>query len=214
MISHAVVPRSVPVAVKCCRQDDGVQFKSGNGFYSGPIERLGIPGLTMEDGPAGVRINRGDVHEGRATAMPAPIALAATWDVELAEECGDVLGTEAFATGHNIQLAPAVDIARVAIGGRTFESFGEDPLLQELMAVPLIRAIQAYRSRRDLSGVRLDGHALSSVTIGERRRRLPSQWAVCGSPISPTKVPSWASWRKARNIQFDRFVDRWMSRPT
>ena len=114
------------------------------GFYSRPPERLDLPALTMADGPAGVRINRGDVHEGRATALPAPIALAATWAPELARAYGDVLGAEAFASGHNVQLGPAVDIARVPTGGRTFESFGEDPLLASEMGVGVIRGIQAH----------------------------------------------------------------------
>ncbi|BAK35954.1 beta-glucosidase [Microlunatus phosphovorus NM-1] len=64
--------------------EEKVAFATGDlnwnyGFYSGPLERLGLPGLQMADGPAGVRINKGDVHEGKATALPAPIALAATW---------------------------------------------------------------------------------------------------------------------------------------
>ncbi len=48
-----------------------------------PPSRLGIPTLTFADGPAGVRIDRSrrDVNEGKATAPPAPIALAATWDL-------------------------------------------------------------------------------------------------------------------------------------
>ena len=116
----------------------------GYAFYNAPIERVGIPALTMADGPAGARVNNTAVNGGRNTAMPAPIALAATWEPALAERYGDVLGAEAFATGHNVQLAPAVDIARAPRGGRTFESFGEDPLLQARMVVPEIHGIQAH----------------------------------------------------------------------
>ncbi|MEA2651261.1 MAG: beta-glucosidase [Chloroflexota bacterium] len=113
-------------------------------FYSAPIERLDIPALTMADGPAGSRVNDRTVNGGRSTALPAPIALAATWDPELARRYGDLIGAEAFATGHNVQLAPAVDIARAPRGGRTFESFGEDPLLQARMVVPEIQGIQSH----------------------------------------------------------------------
>ena len=116
----------------------------GYAFYNAPIERVGIPALTMADGPAGARVNNTSVNGGRNTALPAPIALAATWEPALAERYGDVLGAEAFATGHNVQLAPAVDIARAPRGGRTFESFGEDPLLQARMVVPEIHGIQAH----------------------------------------------------------------------
>ncbi|SCX36111.1 beta-glucosidase [Agrobacterium rosae] len=113
------------------------------GFYSGPFERLGIPALKMADGPAGLRISKGDVHSGRATALPAPIALAATWDPGLAHEYGAVIGTECRASDHNISLGPAVDIARVPIGGRTYESYGEDPVLTAKIGVAFVRGVQA-----------------------------------------------------------------------
>lgn len=114
------------------------------GFYNAAIERLGIPELTMADGPPGVRINNGSVHNGMATALPAPIALAASWNPDLARQFGDVLGHEARASNHNVYLGPAVDIARIANGGRAFESSGEDPLLSSRMSTPEIEAIQAH----------------------------------------------------------------------
>lgn len=128
--------------------EDKVAFVTGDldwnyGFFSRGDERLGLPNLQMADGPAGVRINKGDVHEGRATQLPAPIALAATWDPALAVEYGTVIGAECRATDHNVSLGPAVDIARVPLGGRTFESFGEDPLLQSWIGVAVVRGIQA-----------------------------------------------------------------------
>jgi beta-glucosidase len=114
------------------------------GFYSAPIERLAIPPLHMADGPPGIRINNGAVHEGKATALPAPILLGATWDPALAGRYGHVIGAEARASDHNVFLGPAVDIARTPFGGRTFESFGEDPLLNARMAAPEIEAIQSH----------------------------------------------------------------------
>ncbi|WP_349427821.1 glycoside hydrolase family 3 C-terminal domain-containing protein [Microbacterium sp. LWS13-1.2] len=128
--------------------DEKIAFVTGGlnwnyAFYARPLERLGIPALQMADGPAGVRVNRGDVHEGKATALPAPIALAATWDPELAWEYGTVIGAEARATDHNVSLGPAVDIARVPLGGRTFESYGEDPRLAAAIGVAFVRAVQA-----------------------------------------------------------------------
>jgi beta-glucosidase len=92
------------------------------GFYNAPIPRLGIPALTMADGPAGIRVARRDVNEGKATALPAPIGLAATWDLKAAKQYGDLLGHEAWATGHNVVLGPELDIARVPAFGRLFEA--------------------------------------------------------------------------------------------
>jgi beta-glucosidase len=137
-------------------------------FYNAPIERLGIPALTMADGPAGVRINDQTVHDGRSTALPAPIALAATWDPAQAGRYGDVLGSEAFASGHNVQLAPAVDIARVPVGGRTFESFGEDPLLQARMVVPEIVAIQRHPVHATIKHVVANNQEYQRFTVDSR----------------------------------------------
>ncbi|MFT3797412.1 glycoside hydrolase family 3 protein [Microbacterium sp.] len=128
--------------------DDKISLVTGEvnwdyGFYARPLDRLGIPALQMADGPAGVRINRGDVHEGRATQLPAPIALAATWDVDAATDYATVIGVECRTTDHNVSLGPAVDIARVPIGGRTFESYGEDPLLAARTGVAFVKAVQA-----------------------------------------------------------------------
>jgi beta-glucosidase len=113
------------------------------GFYNRPLERLGIPALTMADGPAGVRIANPDVNEQQSTQLPSPLALAATWDVALAQEYGRRSGDEALRTGHNVLLSPAVDIARVAQAGRAFEAFGEDPLLSGTLGAAGIRGIQA-----------------------------------------------------------------------
>lgn len=129
--------------------DEKVDLVTGDlnhmfGFYNGAIERVGIPELTMADGPPGVRINNGGVHGGAATALPAPVALAASWDPALATRYGDVLGHEARASGHNVFLGPAVDIARVPIAGRNFESLGEDPVLAARMAAAEIEAIQKH----------------------------------------------------------------------
>jgi beta-glucosidase len=121
------------------------EFCNLYGFFNAPVPRLKIPALSMADGPAGVRIaGSNPVNDGNATAMPAPIALAATWDVNLAKSYGDVLGDESFATGHNVLLGPAIDIVRTALGGRGFETFGEDPFLSSEIAVPYTQAIQAH----------------------------------------------------------------------
>ncbi len=104
----------------------------------------GVPLYVLADGPAGVRIEDEQGQPGKSTNLPAPIALAATWDPDLAQQYGDLIGREMVATGHNVLLGPAVDIARAPVAGRTFESFGEDPLLQARMVAAEIPAIQAH----------------------------------------------------------------------
>ena len=111
-----------------------------------PPSRLGIPPLTFADGPAGVRIdrNRRDVNEGKATAPPAPIALAATWELVAAQQYGDLLELEAWSTGHNVLFGPGLDIARIPYFGRMFESLGEDPVLTGQMAARYVQGVQSH----------------------------------------------------------------------
>jgi beta-glucosidase len=122
---------------------DMLSEKSGAGL---PPSRLGIPPLTFADGPAGIRIdrNRRDVNEGKATAPPAPIALAATWDLVAAQQYGDLLGLEAWSTGHNVLFGPGLDITRIPYFGRLFESLGEDPVLTGQMAARYVQGVQSH----------------------------------------------------------------------
>jgi beta-glucosidase len=108
-----------------------------NDFYTRPIPRLGIPSLRMSDGPAGV-------HDyGPATAYPAGILLAASWDVDLARRVGISMGRDARARGVHLILAPGLNIYRAPLNGRNFEYFGEDPFLASRMAVGMIEGIQS-----------------------------------------------------------------------
>jgi len=105
------------------------------------LPRLGIPPLRVTNGPAGVGPG-GAGPQLRATALPAPIALAASWDPELAMEYGMLAGEETRRLGSDLLEAPDVNILRVPQTGRAFESFGEDPWLTSRMAVAAIEGIQ------------------------------------------------------------------------
>jgi len=108
-----------------------------NDFYIRAIPRLGLRALRMSDGPLGV-------HDyGEATAYPAGIALAASWDTDLARRGGISMGQDARARGVHFILAPGMNIYRAPMNGRNFEYLGEDPYLASRMAVPLIEGIQA-----------------------------------------------------------------------
>jgi beta-glucosidase len=102
-----------------------------------PIPRLGLPEIKMSDGPVGVRQDR------PGTRYPAGIALAATWNQELAEKEGTAMGRDCRARGVHILLAPGLNINRVPVGGRNFEYLGgEDPYLASQMVVPFVRGVQ------------------------------------------------------------------------
>lgn len=105
-------------------------------FDSRANERLGIPAFKMTDGPVGVRWEK-------ATAFPASVCMAATWDPDLIYQLGQALGKEAKARGRNVLLAPCVNIHRTPFAGRNFESFGEDPYLAGQIATWYIKGVQS-----------------------------------------------------------------------
>jgi beta-glucosidase len=105
--------------------------------YIPPIRRLGIPPITMSDGPVGIRNGQ------RATELPAPIALASSWNTHLAKTYGALIGRDARALGQDQVFAPALNIDRDPRGGRNFEYFSEDPLLSGYLAGAEVKGIQS-----------------------------------------------------------------------
>ena len=119
-------------------------------FRTGAVERLGIPSLKMSDGPSGVRQefendvwNPVDDTTDFVSWLPSNTCLCTTWNPELAEAFGKVLGEEARGRGKDVILAPGINIKRTPLCGRNFEYMSEDPTLTGCMAVPLIQGIQS-----------------------------------------------------------------------
>ena len=108
------------------------------------IERLDIPAVKMSDGPNGVRGEYTGTDRTPSVVIPVGIAQGATWDAALVGRLGDLLGREARRKGVHVVLAPAVNLHRTPIGGRTFEYFSEDPELTAALAVATVRGIQAH----------------------------------------------------------------------
>ena len=115
----------------------------GSAGYVAGIPRLGVPALQESDAGLGVT-NPSNARPGdAATALPASLALAATWSPELAYKSGVVIGTEARRKGINVMLAGGMNLARDPRNGRNFEYFGEDPLLAGTLAGEAVRGIQS-----------------------------------------------------------------------
>jgi len=113
------------------------------GFIPG-IPRLGIPDLQISDAGLGISNQGGALRRGdEATALPSTLALASTFNLELAREFGSVIGAEAHAKGFNVQLAGGLNLARDPRGGRNFEYAGEDPLLAGRIVGATVAGIQA-----------------------------------------------------------------------
>ena len=117
--------------------EEKILLLGGEGLYTHPLPRLSIPAMRLSDGPVGVHAY------GPVTSFPAGIALAATWDTDLARRVGIIMGQDARARGVHFILGPGVNIYRAPMSGRNFEYFGEDPFLASRIVVPLIQGIQS-----------------------------------------------------------------------
>ena len=100
------------------------------------VPRLGLRQIYFTDGPVGPR-------QGSATAMPIPMALAATFSPELAFDYGNEVGTEAKDKGNDFVFGPTVNIMRTPQGGRTYEAYGEDTYLVAQTTVGWVDGAQA-----------------------------------------------------------------------
>lgn len=152
-------------------------------WHTEQLEKYGIEGIFMSDGPHGLRIETDDTvvdqHSKPATCFPAASALACSFDRDLAREVGEALGAEAAAEGLDLVLGPGVNIKRSPLCGRNFEYFSEDPYLAGEMAAAQIVGIQStgvgacikhyaansQENRRLVSDSTLDNRALHEIYL-------------------------------------------------
>ena len=185
--------------------EEKISLIHGDSKFTTPaIPRLGIPVRWMSDGPHGVRedVNANNWYPaGRtddfATCLPVGIALAATWNPEVARSYGDVIGEEALKRGKNIMLGPGVNLMRTPLNGRNAEYFGEDPWLASRLTVEYIRGVQAHdvascvkhfaannqETRRNSINVEMDERVLRELylPVFEAAVKEAHVWAVMGA---------------------------------
>jgi beta-glucosidase len=90
-------------------------------------------------GVAGPRVDERDV----SLLTPAPVALGASWDKELVQRVGRLVGGEAIRRKVDLMLAPNLNLARSPLAGRAFEYFSEDPLLCGRLGAAWIQGCQS-----------------------------------------------------------------------
>ncbi len=102
-----------------------------------PANSAGFPPLCLQDGPLGIRF------ADHATAWPAGVTVGATWSRDLMYKRGKALGLEHRLKGVNVLLGPSMGpLGRMPAGGRNWEGFGADPVLQGVAAAQTIKGIQ------------------------------------------------------------------------
>lgn len=123
--------------------EEKVNLATGIGWNNGPcvgntpaLSRVKFPGFCLEDSPTGVRF------VDKASAFPAAINAATTWNRTLIYERAAAMGAEFRGKGVNVALTPMMNIGRVAAGGRNWEGFGADAWLAGACAYQSVLGIQ------------------------------------------------------------------------
>ncbi len=106
-------------------------------YVHGAVDRLGIPGTRFVDGPRGC-------VAGHGTAFPVSMARGATWDLELEERVGEVIGEEIRAMGGNFFGGVCINLPRHPAWGRIQETYGDDPYHLGEFGAALTRGTQKY----------------------------------------------------------------------
>ncbi|KAH6989778.1 glycoside hydrolase superfamily [Ilyonectria sp. MPI-CAGE-AT-0026] len=122
--------------------EEKVSLLSGaDSWQSKEISRLGIGSFKTTDGPSGAR-GHFSVDGPTAAFLPGPIRQAATWSKDQIRSIGRLLCDESKTKASQVLLAPTICLARNPLGGRNFESFGEDPFLTGSLAVEYVAGLQ------------------------------------------------------------------------
>jgi beta-glucosidase len=133
------------------------------GFVPG-IARLGVPNQWLSDAGMGVATQQSKTPRLR-TSLPSGMAVAASWNPEIARQGGAMIGDEAFRSGFNVLLAGAMNLVREPRNGRNFEYAGEDPLLAGRIAGHQIKGVQSQNVVSTMKHFALNGQETRRGTI-------------------------------------------------
>ncbi|EEY18191.1 beta-glucosidase [Verticillium alfalfae VaMs.102] len=138
-----VVELDVEALLKKLTNSEKVDLLAGIDFWhTKALHKHGIPSVRLSDGPNGVRGTR--FFDGvKAACFPCGTALGATFNTALLEEAGRKMGEEAKLKGAHCILGPTINMQRAPLGGRGFESIGEDPVLAGLGSAAICNGIQS-----------------------------------------------------------------------
>ncbi len=146
--------------------DEEIELIGGHDmFYTQGYKQFGIPSFYFSDATQGVHLRKDLKNQlDSSTAFPCPLALAATWNVDLAGEYAQSIGEECRAGGIAVLLGPGMNIYRISQNGRNFEYFGEDPFLASRMIENYVVGVQSTGTIATLK------HFICNNTDYHRRR--------------------------------------------
>lgn len=112
-----------------------------SGYLTMNIDSISAPKTVDKDGPAGISatLTGGNVS---CMAYPSEMIFASTWDQELIERVGRMIGEDSLSSGVTIWYAPAMNIHRTPFSGRNYEYYSEDAYLSASMGAAECRGVQ------------------------------------------------------------------------
>ena len=107
------------------------------------VVSVGKPSTQDENGPSGFNVTFGGGNVGSGTAHAAPVLRASTWNQELVQRVGELIGEDGRASNRNGIYGPAANTHRNAYGGRNFEYYSEDPFISSTIGASECIGIQS-----------------------------------------------------------------------
>lgn len=145
----ALVMADGPAGLRLSRQygqDEQGVYAVGDAVPAAFLEYLDEQTLAMFGKNKDKEIRRtGKLYDQYCSAIPVGTALAQSWNMELCENCGDLVGSEMERFGVHLWLAPALNIHRSPLCGRNFEYYSEDPLISGRIAAAVTRGVQSHK---------------------------------------------------------------------
>ena len=124
-----VPPRNYPTSEQWHRLIDAIQNMA-------QASRLKIPVLYGLDHIHGVNYIQG------GTLFPQPLSIACTWNPDRAIQIAEITAYESRAVGVPWTFSPALDIGRMPVWPRFWESFGEDVMMNAVMGQAMVVGYQ------------------------------------------------------------------------
>ena len=149
--------------------------------YTPGVQRLGIPALQSSDASLGITNQGYRADDKGATALPASVAVGASFNPALAREGGVLIGQEARLRGFNAMLAGGINLHRDPRNGRNFEYYSEDPLLSAILGAEAVNGIQSQNVISTLKHY--------SLNSNETNRHM------LDAIIDPAAHREWTCWR-------------------
>ena len=143
----------------------------GNAFhYTSAIESINLPQTRDENGPTGLTTtlfgDSGDIADVVTAGFPSEDVMAATWNVELMAEVGEIIGEDCLEAGVTYLYGPGANTHRTSYAGRNFEYFSEDGFLSGQLLLAECVAIEENGARVQVKHFALNDQETDRIGIG------------------------------------------------